>query len=243
LLHRINAETAVARTERDGNTAAAEAALKIRQAGLNRDLELKKIEAKQATELMDEDRKKAVEERRAAAETARLRADVVTKATAEREKLQQAADAEAYQIRAKAAADLEAAKSAADAAAYAKRAEAQANLDAMGAEANGLAKIAEALGSTHLALQWVMIDKGVFTDLANANARALNGLNPSISVINTGGDGGSQDTTAPIRQIAQSMQAGLMPPEWMYGSVMPGSPLDKIADKAKQGQINHVAHE
>ncbi len=94
---KIQAETAVAKTERDSEKAQAEATLAQRKAGFDRDVNIAKIQANRATEVRDEELKKEVENKRAQTELERLRALDVTKATIAREAKQQAADAKNYE--------------------------------------------------------------------------------------------------------------------------------------------------
>lgn len=298
---KINAETAVQKTERDIERAQAEAQLHTRQAALTRDVDIARVTAQRTLESKDEDLKREVEVKRAAAEMERLRAQDVVKATIIRESKQQAADAAAYETAARARADQEASEKAADAAAYqiaaqAKanqeasqrvtdmeayktRAKAEAGLDASQkiadadaykmrvaaeasqdasqraadagaykvrteAEANLISKLKEAEGISAMAeaysklsvafggpaglLQYMMIEKGTIVELANANANAIRGLEPKISVWNTGsqGSGSGADPTETMRNVYQMLpplmstineQTGITLPEWQFG--------------------------
>jgi flotillin len=92
-LAKIQAETQVAKTERDTEKAAAEAKLKTNQTQFNREVNIAQIEATRATEARDEELRKDVEMKRAFTELERLRAIDVVKATVLKESKQQAADA------------------------------------------------------------------------------------------------------------------------------------------------------
>lgn len=241
---KINAETAVQKTERDIERAAAEANLSTRQAGLNRDVEIARVTAQRELQSTDEDLKRQVEIKRAAAEMERLRARDVVKATIERESAQQAADARAYEIEADAKAHFERAQREADAAAYAARSKAEADLVAARMQADGLSAMADAYGKMAHAfggpaglLQYLMIEKGTYQDLAQANAAAIQGLQPKISVWNTGaaasssgGDGDAPGAAAAgtetMRNVYQMLpplmttineQTGITLPEWQFG--------------------------
>ena len=72
-------------------------------------------------------------------------------------------------------------------------------------------------------LQYMMLERGTYEHMANANAKAINGLQPKINVWNTG-SGGEVDATAPIRNLFQALppllstiqdQTGMMPPTWL----------------------------
>jgi flotillin len=112
---KINAETAVQKTERDSERAKAEAQLATRKAQFNRDVNIAQIEATRTTEARDEELRKEVEVKRAFTELERLRASDVVKATIARESKQQAADASNYEEQARANASLFKEQKAADA--------------------------------------------------------------------------------------------------------------------------------
>lgn len=98
--------------------------------------------------------------------------------------------------------------------------------------AKGYAALASVMGGPEGLMQFLMIERGVYGELANANAKAIQGLQPKITVWNTGsngGEGGMADPTAPIRNIFQALpplfatindQTGISPPAWM--AQMPG---------------------
>ncbi|KAK7752650.1 hypothetical protein SLS62_005419 [Diatrype stigma] len=282
---KINAETAVKKTERDVERAKAEANLATEKAKLNRDVDIARIQAERATQAQDEDLKKDVETRRAAAELERLRATDVVQAAIQREATQQAADARAYEVQASARADYDRATRAADAAAYqvqtdadaraaadfarttrgtdaaAYRTRADADADShavlKGAEAGlqrtlreaeGLAAMADAYARMSRAfggpaglLQYMMIEKGTYVELAKANATAIQGLQPKISVWNTGAEAGGEDgggsgrgdpsatmrnvyqmlppLMSTIFEVLQNDQTGITLPEWQFGRI------------------------
>ena len=253
------------KTERDIERAQAEAVLATRKAELNRDVEIARISATRRTEAQDEELKREVQIKRALAETERLRAVDVVKATIARESKAQAADAKAYEIEAEAKANFEKGRQAAeagvykvkidteiaafktkqdaDAWSYAAVKNADANLqkklkeaEGMAAMADAYAKMSQALGGPAGLLQYMMIEKGTYVELAKANAEAIRGLQPKISVWNTGaeagagGEGGqgagNQSSVATMRNIYQMLpplmttineQTGITLPEWQFG--------------------------
>ncbi|KAK5661567.1 hypothetical protein OQA88_9662 [Cercophora sp. LCS_1] len=278
---KINAETAVQKTERDIERANAEAILATKKTELNRDVEIARITATRKTEVQDEELKKEVQIKRAAAEMERLRATDVVKATISRESQQQAADAKAYEIEAEAKANFERAKQVTDAgtykikvetdaAAYKTKADAEAwnyaaikkaeaelqmklkEAEGMAAMADAYGKLSNAFGGPAGLLQYMMIEKGTYVQLAKANATALNGLQPKISVWNTGAEAGSepgaigagQSSTATMRNIYQMLpplmttineQTGITLPEWQFGR-MAGQMSEH--ERANQKAIN-----
>ena len=70
-----------------------------------------------------------------------------------------------------------------------------------------------------------MLKDNTYEKLAQANAAAINGLQPKISVWNTGSSSdGASDPAAPIRNIFQNLpplfstiqeQTGITPPNWI----------------------------
>jgi flotillin len=346
----------VQKTVRDSERADAEARLATTKTSLNRDVEIARIMASRATEQRDEELKRDVELKRAAAEMERLRARDVVQATIAREAKQQAADAKAYEVAAAARADLERVTRATDATAYktkvdaetqaaadfarntrntdaaayktkidtetqaaavaratdaaayktkveaetqaaaefarttkhtdatayktkvgaeaqaaadfacmtknadgaayktradaeawshAAKKNAEANLVKKVKEAEGLSAMADAYGKLSQAfggpaglLTYMMIEKGTFVELAKANAQAVQGMQPKISVWNTGPQAGvegqgqgqgqaggvaSLDTMRNVYQMLPPLmstineQTGITLPEWQFG--------------------------
>jgi flotillin len=259
---KIHAETAVRKTERDIERAQAEAILETRKTELNRDVEIARIAATRQTEAQDEELKREVEKKRAAAEIERLRAKEVVKATIEREAKQQAADALAYEIEAAAKANYEKEKQEAEALAYRQRADAEVaayrtkqeadawayatltkadaelqrtlkEAQGLAAKAEALAKMRDAFGGPAGLLQYMMIEKGTYIHLAKANADAVRGMQPKISIWNTGaeageasGSGNPPNGVAALRNVYQMLpplmttineQTGISLPEWQFG--------------------------
>lgn len=124
----IRAETAAQTTERDIKRASAEAVLVTRKTELNTEIEIARITATRKTEAQDEELKRDVELKRVAAELERLRVAHVVPATIERQVREQAAEANADQIRAEARANSERQKQLADAFLYTARQGADARL-------------------------------------------------------------------------------------------------------------------
>ncbi|TKA30937.1 hypothetical protein B0A54_14545 [Friedmanniomyces endolithicus] len=114
-----------------------------------------------------------------------------------------------------------------------KEREAEAKYIAKHKEAAGLSELAKAygelaqvLGGPQGLLQYLMMQNGTFAELANANAKAINGLQPKMSVWNTGSQDGSVDSMAPIRNLIQTLppmlstiqeQTGMTAPSWLMG--------------------------
>jgi flotillin len=273
---KINAETAVQKTERDSEKARAEATLATRKTAFDMDVNIAQIEATRQTEVRDEELRKDVEVIRAQTELERLRASDVVKATVLRESKQQAADAKNYEEQTRSNAAFYSEQKAADAAAYktkvhaeadyfAASQEAEAQLLRQQKEAAGLSAIAaaysdlsHAFGGPAGLIQYLMIEKGVYQDLAKANADAVRGLNPKMTIWNTGAQAGSEgghgsgegtgmggmdsirnmyQMLPPIMSIIND-QTGIALPEWQFGK-LPG----QISEREVSGKsINAHGH-
>lgn len=99
-------------------------------------------------------------------------------------------------------------------------------------------------------LQYMMLQDNTFEKLAKANAAAIHGLQPKITVWNTGSDAGSSDSTAPIRNLLQSLppllstineQTGIAPPSWLanMGPAEKQQALSLIEGKGKATPNGH----
>ncbi|KAI0006685.1 hypothetical protein F4779DRAFT_551879 [Xylariaceae sp. FL0662B] len=364
---KINAETAVQKTDRDVERAKAEANLATQKTVLSRDVEIARIQATRTIESRDEDLKKDVQVKRAAAEIERLRATDVVKAAIAREAKQQAADAKAYEVEAEARANFEKSTKATDAAAYKTKIDAEtqatadfnratkateaaafktktdaetqaaadfnrvtkatdaqayktktdadaqaaadfnrltkstdaqayktkidaeadynrvtkatdavsyktrtdadawgyatisnaeANLQKKLKEAEGLSAMADAYAKMNQAfggpaglLQYLMIERGTYIELAKANATAVSGMQPKISVWNTGPEAGSAagpDSAATMRNVYQLLpplmstihdQTGITLPEWQFGR-MPATDVARPNAVNATGKVN-----
>lgn len=208
-------------------------------------MEIARIEAKRALESKDEDLRRQVQIKRAAAELEKLRATDVVKAEIARESTQQAADARAYEVQKKSDATAYNTRVDADAKNYAAIQAAEVQLVAKLKEAEGVAamagaykQLAEAFGGSAGLMQYMMIEKGTYVALAKANADAVRGMEPKISVWNTGnqsssegggaggqGPGSAADTMRNVYQMLPPLmstineQTGITLPEWQFGKM------------------------
>ncbi|KAL1982360.1 hypothetical protein VTN96DRAFT_1391 [Rasamsonia emersonii] len=241
-ISKIDAETAVLETQRKAEKAKADSELTNRQTELERDVRLAKIMAQRQTEMKDAELQKAVETKRAETELERLRATEVTKSKVAREAAQQKADATFYSEQKAADASLYKQKMEADAQYYRQNKEADAQFYQKKREAEGITEMAKAygalinvLGGPDAFLQYRMIETGLYEKLAQANSQAVHGMQPKITTWNTGTATSDADTTAPIRNIMQSLppllstihdQTGIAPPSWV--AQMPSSKPAKL---------------
>ncbi|RMZ84864.1 hypothetical protein DV736_g6588, partial [Chaetothyriales sp. CBS 134916] len=241
-ISKIDAETAVLETKRKSEKAQADAELTNRQTELNMGIQLNQIKAKRAAEARDAELQKEVETKKAFTELERLRARDVVKARIQKETAEQAADAsfycdsknadaKAYAERQKADADLfkqlqetkgfvQRQMQEADAIYHVKLKEAE----GIKAQAEAYKALADAFGGPQGLLTYMMLKEGIHEKLALANAKAIQGLQPKITVWNTGNEGATADNLAPIRNIMQGLppllstineQTGISPPSWL----------------------------
>ena len=147
------------------------------------------------------------------------------------------ADAAFYARQKQAEADVYAKQKVAEADAYAKQKEAE----GITAKAKAYGALADVLGGPQGLMQYLMLENDTHVKLAKANGEAIRGLQPKISVWNTGaGSSNSTDAMAPIKNLMQSLpplfstiadQTGITPPGWM--ARMP----------FQQGSEDNVEHE
>jgi flotillin len=229
-ISKIDAQTAVLETERKSEKAKADAALTTTQTELDMGIKLAQIQASRNTEAKDAELQRVVETKRAEMELERRRANEVVRSRIDREVKQQTADAAFYSATKDADAALYREQKVGEGHKFRAMTEADAAFYAKQKEAEGLAEMAKAygelanvLGGPSGLLQFMMLQNKTYEKLAETNARALNGLQPKISVWNTGSDGNA-DATAPIRNLMQSLppllqtvqeQTGITPPTWL----------------------------
>lgn len=164
-------------------------------------------------------------EAEARAKAYKTKVDAETQAAADYNKTTKNTDAAAYKTKMDAEAWSDAAIKNAEANLQKKLKEAE----GMVAMANAYAKMSEAFGGPSGLIQYskwllmsdyllrkklliciiVMIEKGTYVELAKANAAAVNGMQPKISVWNTGSEAGSsgavgqgQDSASTLRNVS-----------------------------------------
>ncbi|KAH9621358.1 hypothetical protein KSS87_005680, partial [Heliosperma pusillum] len=253
---KVNAEVSIFENERNAEVAKTNAELATKKAGWTRDAQVAEVEAEKAVKLREAALQKDVEILNALTQTEKLKAEYLSKATVEYETKVQEANWELYQQQKLAEAELykkqkeaEAQKALAEAAFYTRQQEADAELYAKKKEAEGITALAQAQGTYVKTLlqslngdyaslrDYMMINNGMFQDIAKINAGAIKGLNPKISVWTTGGGGaqlqGSGDrvvggsagaamseiasvykTLPPLFTTVQE-QTGMVPPPWL----------------------------
>lgn len=169
-----------------------------------------KIRSEQEALALKMDLEKTVEAKRLEMETERQRAEELSKSRVQAEKAIKDAEGEANAQRIRAEAML-----------FAKQKEAEGVQALYEAQARGLQQVVGAFGGDSRALlSYTMLEKGVYEKLAQANADAIKGLNPKITVWSGEADK-SMDT---IKQLGKGLipmldtiheQTGYKLPEWI----------------------------
>ena len=214
------------------------------RAAENKDAELQKgVEEKRAAMELERLRATTVTQAKIARESAQEKADselYSSNKKSDAQKYNQQAEAEAVYARAAKDAEAtlftrtkeaEARERDAEALYFSKQKEAEAAYLAQKKEADGLMEMAKAygalsdvMGGPQGIMQFLMLQNNTYEKLAAQNAKAINGLQPKINVWNTGTQEGGVDSTAPIRNLFQSLppllstiqdQTGMQPPTWL----------------------------
>jgi flotillin len=113
-------------------------------------------------------------------------------------------------------------KLAEDAKLYAKQKEAE-SLSLVGkAKAEYMSSMLQAVGGNYNALRdYLMIDGGMYQEMARINAGAVSGMQPKISIWSNGSDDGALQQVAGVYKMLPPLlstvheQTGMLPPAWM----------------------------
>jgi flotillin len=202
------------------------------------------VKATKAVALREAELQVEVERQNASRQAEKLKAEQLSKAVVDYEMKVQQANWELYN-RQKAAEALlfeqeKEAEARRAAAFFARQREAEAELYAKQKEAEGLAAMGQAqsaylaamlgaLGGSYGALRdYLMINSGVYQEMARINADAVRGLEPKISVWSNGGgvgegdgSGGAMKEMAGVYKMLPPLlttvheQTGMLPPAWL----------------------------
>ncbi|GAB4854618.1 Flotillin-like protein 4 [Ancistrocladus abbreviatus] len=247
---KVKSEVKIFENEREAEVAEANAELSKKKAGWTQEAQVAEVESAKAVALREAELQREVERMNAMTQTEKLKAEFLSKASVEYEtkvqeanwelyKTQKAAEAilfekerEAEAQKALAEASFYASQQAADAGLYAKRREAEGIVAVAQAQGVYLRTLLEALGGNYAALRdYMMINNGMFQEIAKINAEAVHGLQPKISIWTggvAGGEGGDKAVTgsalAEIANVYRALpplfktvqeQTGMEPPPWM----------------------------
>uniref|UniRef100_A0A0D9XKR4 Flotillin-like n=1 Tax=Leersia perrieri TaxID=77586 RepID=A0A0D9XKR4_9ORYZ len=268
---KVKAEVKVYENEREAEIAAAQAGLTMKKAGWEKQSKVAQVEAVKAVAIREAELQVEVERKNALRLTEKLKAEQLTQANVQYEtqvqdsnaalyKRQKAAEATLYEEvklaearKAQADAMFFEQKLAEDARLYAKEKEAEA-LNMVGkAKAEYVSSMLQALGGSYNALRdYLMIDGGMYQEMARINAGAVSGMQPKISIWSNGGgaDGanagageagiggaGAMQQVAGVYKMLPPLlstvheQTGMVPPAWM------GSLPNDVPNCAKEYQM------
>ncbi|KAK3001893.1 hypothetical protein RJ639_020302 [Escallonia herrerae] len=206
---KVKAEVQIFENQKQADVAEANAELATKKASWGQQVKMAEVESDKAVAIREAELQQEVERKNALTQTEKLKAEFLSKASVE------------YDI--KADADL-----------YTKKREAE-GLVAL-AEAQGIyiQTLLSAVGGNYNAFRdYLMINGGMFTDMARINADAVKGLQPKISVWTNGTSGGQiaadgaglggvamkevasvYKALPPLFQTVHD-QTGMLPPSWM----------------------------
>lgn len=245
---KVRTEVKVFENQREAEVAEANSELAKKKAAWTKAAQVAEVEAAKAVALRDAELQGEVERMNALTTTEKLKAEFLSKASVQYETKVQEANWELYKKQKEAEAILyekkaeaEAQKALADATFYARTQAAEAELYAKKKEAEGivtlgnaqgvyLSALLNALGNNYTAVRdYLMINGGMFQEIAKINAEAVRGLEPKISIWTNGGDnsGGITEGAMGMKEVAGVYkmlpplfktvheQTGMLPPAWM----------------------------
>ncbi|KAH6761427.1 SPFH/Band 7/PHB domain-containing membrane-associated protein family [Perilla frutescens var. frutescens] len=238
---KVRTEVKVYENVKEAEVAEANAELAKKKAGWAKEAEVAEVEARKAVALRDAELQKEVERMNALTEIEKLKAEFLSKASVEYETKVQEANWELYKKQKEAEAYLyekqkeaEAEKAAAEAAFYqrkqtvdadfyAKKKEAEAMVAMAEAQAIYVRSLIEAVGGSYAAARdYLMISGGMYREIAEINAKALQGLQPKISIWTNGNEeSGAMKEVAGVYKMLPPLfktvhdQTGMAPPPWM----------------------------
>ncbi|XP_057777774.1 flotillin-like protein 3 [Salvia miltiorrhiza] len=242
---KVDTEVKVYQNQQEAVAAEASAHLAKKKAGWAKEAEVAQVESRKAVAIREAELQREVERMNALTTTEKLKADFLTKANVDYETKAQEANSDFYKKQKLAEAYLyqkqkeaEAVKAAAEAEFYGRKQKVDGDLYAKRKEAEGLMAMAEAqgtyirsllgaFGGNYAAMRdYLMINGGVFQEIAKTNAEAVRGLQPRLSIWTNGGDGSSGGSDA-MKEVAGMYkmlpplmktvheQTGMLPPSWM----------------------------
>ncbi|CAH1451876.1 unnamed protein product [Lactuca virosa] len=243
---KVKTEVKVFENQREAEVAEANAELAMKKAKWAKDSQVAEVESKKAVALREAELQKEVEIMNAMTQTEKLKAEFLSKASVEYETKVQEANWELYRKQKSAEAILyekekeaEAQKAMAEATLYSRQQVADGELYAKQKEAEGLVALAQAqgtyirtllgaMGGNYGALRdYLMINGGMYQEIAKINGEAVKGLQPKISIWTgasgggEGGDGGAMKEVAGVYKMLPPLfntvheQTGMVPPSWM----------------------------
>ncbi|KAM7256164.1 hypothetical protein ACFE04_011905 [Oxalis oulophora] len=259
---KVKTNVKIYENQQEADVAEANAELAMKKAKWSQAAQLAQVEASKAVAIREAELQTEVEMKNALTQTEKIKADKLSQASVEYDiKVQEAnwglyekqreVDAQLYQEQKnaeakKAMSDAVSyeAKQATDALLYAKNGEAEAVRLMAEAQGHYVKTLLSALGGKYeLFRDYMMLDKNVFQEMAKINARAVNGLQPKISIWTGGNDGnknvGGANGGGMMKDIAGVYgmlppllntvheQTGMLPPAWLGTLGEPSASLER----------------
>ncbi|KAL1224251.1 Flotillin-like protein 2 [Cardamine amara subsp. amara] len=231
---KVKTEVKVFENQKEADVAKANAELAMKKAAWTMDAQVAEVEATKAVALREAELQTQVEKMNALTRTEKLKAEFLSKASVEYETKVQEANWELYNKQKQAEAVLyekqkqaEAQKAEADAAFYAKQKEADGLVALASAQGTYIKTLLAAVNNDYSSFRdFLMINNGVYQEIAKTNAIAIRDLKPKISVWNNGGEqsGGSGNAMKDIAGLYKMLppvldtvyeQTGMQPPAWI----------------------------
>ncbi len=185
-------------------------------------INLAKIRSQNESEKIKMDMECEVEAKRQKMEVERVRATELSKTLVEAEKVQKEAEGYANAQKIKADAILYAKMKDAEGVLYAKTKEAEGLAAMYEAQSSGIHKLVSSFGGDRQSLiSYMMLEKDQFTKLADSSAKAIQGLQPKITIWNTGAE---KEAYSGIANLGKSLvpmldtikdQTGYALPDWL----------------------------
>ncbi|KAL4592340.1 hypothetical protein LXL04_005331 [Taraxacum kok-saghyz] len=263
---KVKTEVKIFENQREAEVAEANAELAMKKSKWAKDSQVAEVEASKAVALREAELQKEVEIMNALTHTEKLKAEFLTKASVEYETKVQEANWELY-IKQKTAEailyekqrEAEGQKAIAEAAFYTRQQIVNGELYAKQKEAEGLVALAQAQGTYIRTLMgafggnyaafrdYLMINGGMYQEIAKINGEAIKGLQPKISIWTGascgggegsygdgdggggGGGGGALKEVAGVYKMLPPLfetvheQTGMLPPVWMGKVKVPES--------------------
>jgi flotillin len=217
-------ETVIRENERAQEMERSKADLAVVKSEAYRKTQVANIEAHNAANLKETDLQRELEQRRIAMEIEKLRARDLSKAQVQAETSIEEAKGIANSLRLRAEGEAVALRLRAEAELYAKQKEADGILALLNAQSSGVQNLIQSFhGNPETLIKYLMMDKGLYERLADANAQAIKGLNPKITIWSTGA-GADDNYAKPIADVLKMVpplmstihdQTGIKPPTWI----------------------------
>eukprot|EP01126_Amoeba_proteus_P007321 TRINITY_DN12627_c0_g1_i5.p1 TRINITY_DN12627_c0_g1~~TRINITY_DN12627_c0_g1_i5.p1 ORF type:complete len:478 (-),score=103.81 TRINITY_DN12627_c0_g1_i5:25-1458(-) len=221
----LEAETILSENSRAQEVELSNAELEVVRMAAHQKKEIAKIEAINISKMRDAEMLKEVEFKRISMETERLRAAEMSQAQVNAEKESKSAEGLGSATRITAEAALYSAQRNAEAELFAKQKQAEGTLALYQAQAEGISKLVAAFqGNTQHLIQYLMLNNGLYETLSNASAKAIQGLEPKITIWNTNSSDGDSGYAKAISDVMKTIppmistihdQTGIQPPGWI----------------------------